>query len=324
MGDREQRWTRTAAFALLAVLAFGPIARGGDDERPRVARKDALSDVLGLFVGGLSLSETWRSRRTWLTRPANAPEPHAQGMCVQVYDAGAWFPYMEPTRCVVSGLRPSTHYLLAVRTWSGVYAGFQELRPPYVDGGRIYLPFKTDAEGSGGVDMSWTDSSDNGGNGVPQYQVAGNPFQILDPESRVVLQGVCLDFGPDGDVRGETRDATSGVDVRVRMRRSSRPVVERMTIDARHLPHHVAADVFIADATGTLVRVGSARTGGAGRARFAFDARRSRPLPFGEPDITRFFGRAFEVRLDGRAVASETLPVFADAPQGTRTGLSGP
>jgi hypothetical protein len=312
-----------------ALLATGSAASGDDapasPRGPGVPAKGAGA-VLHAWLSMAPAPETWTYWRAWLTRPVDGPAPRARGEYVQPVSSDDLIALSTDPLCRVEGLEPLTKYSVVVKSWAGSDNGLRMLLPPYTLAGTVTLDLKTNERGAGAVSLPWNDATPTShwantwvADPVPQILVQGNPFEVRDPQGRVVLHGICEGFDPTGRAETEVRDAVSGVDVVAQMVRGMRRPTERLTVGARGLPRRAAADLFVADASGTLVRVRGALANRGGSVRFVLDAKSSAPLPFGEPDVTRFGDRAFEVLVDGRTLAAGTLPVYPSAPQGTRS-----
>jgi hypothetical protein len=303
----------------MALAAGGAASAFGDDARRPSARRPAVKlkageDVVLPFWDPPPMYKTWRG---WMTRPADGPEPRARGTFSKVFQPDGWiFPNREDEvwSCAVRGLRPHTLYSLHSKRWTSDY-GF--LAPSaWVDAGPVTIHFTTDGRGAGRVRFVWA-VSDGSDFQVPQIEVDGNPFEIREPSGRGVLHGLLGAFDPNGRINSSVHDVDSGVDVVARMSRIPAHAVERLVVDGRRLPGRAVVDLFIAGADGTPAFAATATTSRRGRGRIVVDAKGSAPLPFGEPDVSRYAGRAYELRVDGRAVAAGTLPAFGGSSEST-------
>lgn len=160
--------------------------------------------------------------------------------------------------------------------------------------------------------------------GLPSLaEIAGRRVEVRTRDSVLVLYGhvpgaeTAHDAEPVHEEHA-VHDEHSGADVHITVDLHPHEGHERLDIEMNHLPRdgvsksarRARADVFLADASGSLVPVDSVRVTRRGHARLRYTTRRGGNLPLDAATLRELAGRAFEVRVGGRTAVAGSLPNF--------------
>lgn len=127
------------------------------------------------------------------------------------------------------------------------------------------------------------------------------------------------------DVAAGASSSAAGSTLSIRLREKGNGAWEfRMQME--RAPSGLSPEVWIADATGTLVRAGDLvpDVGTAGEYRLRLRSRKGGTLPAGAASPADLGGRAYEVRESGAAIFSGSLPAIDVKGGGSGTGGRGP
>jgi len=247
------------------------------------------------------------SARAVMLRPDGSTLGDSRGVVVAIHGAD-----QDSLRCEVGHLAPNTGYV--------VYVG---------EGGDAVALGDFTTNGEGGALLVRETAS---GAALTDHlgslaDLAGRHVEVRDHDGHVVLYGHVPGVETPHDAEpvhteGETHDGETGADVHVVVEIHPDVGHETIRIEMHDLPHeahhdHPAkaahrakAEVFLADGTGTLQRVASARIGRRGGAVVRFTTRRGGNLPLGAASLRELAGREFEVRVGGVRAVGGNLPTF--------------
>lgn len=117
---------------------------------------------------------------------------------------------------------------------------------------------------------------------------------------------------PDGNAKGKVKvehDASKNRD--------------KMDVEAENIDTSLTFDLFVENAGGTLVFVGTMPVNGPGEVEIEFDTDEDLPLPFGASQVSELAGRDLEVRSGGVAYLAGTIPDVASGGSGSGSGSGG-
>lgn len=183
------------------------------------------------------------------------------------------------------------------------------------DGSGAMTPAGTavaDALGSAELELDTGDGAVLPAGAATVAELAGRRVEVRDGAGALLLSGTVpsLDGAAAGNLSGTVKveDPASGLRASARMKVRGKSGRQEFRLDVKGASDGAAVELWIADASGTMVPAATLPSPQGGKSRLRLDSRKGDGMPLSAPGLADLSGRAFELRVDGVTVTSGNLP----------------